>query len=139
MQEQIADQERRIHEPVKVTPEMNLLMTIPCIEKILAVVVALEVGDVRRFPKAENYTSYAGTAPRVKAGGDKIRIGRLRADVNHYLKWAFIEAANCVCMHQGDFPNRHVTLLYKRIARRKGHPKSIGAVAVIWRKQLFTC
>jgi transposase len=129
LEEQIQDQEKRIHELVKVTPEMNLLMTIPGIGKILAVVVALEVGDVRRFPTAENYVSYAGTAPRVKASGDKVRIGRLRADVNRYLKWAYIEAANCLCMHQGDFPDRHVTLLYKRIARRKGHPKAIGAVA----------
>lgn len=129
LEEQIQDQEKRIQELVKVTPEMNLLMTIPYIGKILAVVIASEVGDIRRFPKAENYTSYAGTAPRVKASGDKFRIGRLRADVNHYLKWAYIEAANCACMHQKNFPDRHVTQLYKRIARRKGHPKAIGAVA----------
>jgi transposase len=129
LEEQIQDQEKRIQELVKVTPEMDLLVTMPCIGKILAIVIASEVGDIRRFPKAENYTSYAGTAPRIKASGDKYRIGRLRADVNHYLKWAYIEAANCVCMHQRNFPDRHVTLLYKRIARRKGHPKAIGAVA----------
>ena len=146
LEEQIRDQEKRIHELVKVTPEMNLLVTIPCIGKILAVVIASEVGDISRFPKAENYTSYAGTAPRVKASGDKFRIGRLRTDVNHYLKWAYIEAANCVCMHQRDFPDRHVTLFYKRIARRKGHQKAIGAVArhlaeatfyVLSRKQVY--
>lgn len=129
LEEQVQDQEERIQELVKVTPEMELLMTLPCIGKILAIVIASEVGDIRRFPKAENYTSYAGTAPRIKASGDKYRIGRLRADVNHYLKWAYIEAANCVCMHQKHYPDRHVTLLYKRIARRKGHPKAIGAVA----------
>jgi len=129
LEEQIQDQEKRIQEMVKVTPEMDLLLTLPCIGKILAVVIASEVGDIRRFPKAENYTSYAGTAPRIKASGDKYRIGRLRADVNHYLKWAYIEAANCVCMHQRHYPDRHVTLLYKRIVRRKGHPKAIGAVA----------
>lgn len=129
LEAQIQDQEKRIQELVKVTPEMDLLTTMPYIGKILAVVIASEVGDIRRFPKAENYTSYAGTAPRVKASGDKYRIGRLRADVNHYLKWAYIEAANCTCMHQRNFPDRHVTLLYKRIARRKGHPKAIGAVA----------
>jgi transposase len=129
LEEQIQDQEKRIQELVKVTPEMNLLMTIPYIGKILAVVIASEVGDIHRFPRAENYTSYAGTAPRVKASGDKFRIGRLRSDVSHYLKWAYIEAANCACMHQRNFPDRHVTLLYKRIARRKGHPKAVGAVA----------
>jgi transposase len=122
-------QEKRIKQLVQLTPEMIRLKTMPGIGTILAVVIALEVGDVSRFPDAEKYTSYAGTTPRVKASGGKVRMGRLRSDVNHYLKWAYIEAANCVCLHQRDYPARHVTQLYKRIARRKGHPKAIGAVA----------
>jgi transposase len=54
----------------------------------LAVVIALEVGDVTRFPDAERLASYAGTTPRVRASGGKTRDGRLRPDVNRYLKWA---------------------------------------------------
>jgi len=129
LEEQIQDQEKRIQELTKITPEMELLMTIPYIGKILSIVIASEVGNISRFAKAENYTSYAGTAPRVKASGDKYRIGRLRSDVNRYLKWAYVEAANCACIHQKNFPDRHVTLLYRRIKQRKGHPKAIGAVA----------
>jgi hypothetical protein len=30
---------------------------------------------------------------------------------------------------RGRHPHRHVSRLYARIARRKGHPKAIGAVA----------
>jgi transposase len=129
LEEQIQDQDKRIQELTKITPEMELLMTIPYIGKILSIVIASEVGNISRFAKAENYTSYAGTAPRVKASGDKYRIGRLRSDVNRYLKWAYVEAANCACIHQKNFPDRHVTLLYRRIKQRKGHPKAIGAVA----------
>ncbi len=125
----IEAQEKRIKKVVQLTPEMNRLKTIPGIGTILAVVIGLEVGDVNRFPSAEKYTAYAGTTPRVKGSGDKVRMGQLRSDVNHYLKWAYVEAANCVCLHQRDYPTRHVTQLYKRIARRKGHPKAIGAVA----------
>lgn len=126
---EIKNQEKRINELVKLTPEMKLLITMPGIGKILATVVASEIGDHRRFPTAERYVSYAGTAPRIKASGDKIRIGRLRSDVNRYLKWAYIEAANCICLHQKNYPYRHTTLLYQRIKKRKGHPKAIGAVA----------
>jgi hypothetical protein len=54
---------------------------------------------------------------------------RLRPDVNRYLKWAFIEAANAICLMRRRHPHRHVSRLYERIARRKGHPKAIGAVA----------
>jgi len=46
-----------------------------------------------------------------------------------YLKCAFVEAANAVCLTRGRAPYRHVSRLYERIARRKGHAKAIGAVA----------
>jgi Transposase IS116/IS110/IS902 family len=70
-----------------------------------------------------------GCTCRVHASGDKLRYGRLRPDVNRYLKWAFIEAANAICLMRRRYPHRHVSHLYERIARRKGHPKAIGAVA----------
>ena len=64
----------------------------------LAVVIALEVGDVARFATAEKLAGYAGTTPRVHASGGKTRFGRSRPDVNRYLKWAFVEAANAICL-----------------------------------------
>ena len=38
----------------------------------LAVVIALEVGDVARFASAEKLAAYAGTTPRVHASGDEL-------------------------------------------------------------------
>lgn len=121
--------EKRIARLIKVTPAMQRLMTLPGVGPILSVVIALELGDVKRFATAEHLASYAGTTPRVHASGDKTRYGRLRQDVNRYLKWAFMEAANGVCLTRRHYPYRHVSRLYERIARRKGHKKAIGAVA----------
>ncbi len=126
---QIQEHEKRIGDLVKVTAAMQRLMSLPGVGRILAVVIALEIGEVNRFASAERLASYAGTTPRVHASGDKMRFGRLRTDVNRYLKWAFVEAANCVHLHQRHYPHRHVTRLYQRIASRKGHAKAIGAVA----------
>jgi hypothetical protein len=56
----------------------------------------------------------------------KTRFGPSRPDVNRYLKWAFVEAANAICLNRGRAPRRHVTPLYERAARRKGHQKAIG-------------
>ena len=120
--------EKEIARLVKVTPAMQRLMTMPGIGQILAVVIALEVGDIRRFASAERLASYAGTTPRVHSSGDKTRYGPLRQDVNRYLKWAFLEAANCVSLARRNHPYRHASRLYERIARRKGHQKAIGAV-----------
>ena len=121
--------EQRIKTVLKPTPAIQLLMTLPGVGLTLAVVIALEVGDVARFATAEKLAGYAGTTPRVHASGGKTRYGRLRPDVNRYLKWAFVEAANAICLMRGRTPHRHVSRRYERIARRKGHPKAIGAVA----------
>jgi transposase len=59
-------------------------LSVPGVGPILAVVIALEVGDVARFATAENLAAYAGTTPRVHASGGKTRFGRLRPDVNRY-------------------------------------------------------
>ncbi|MFQ5852036.1 MAG: hypothetical protein ACE5JU_15805, partial [Candidatus Binatia bacterium] len=53
--------------------------------------------------------------------------GDNREDVNRYLKWAYVEAANAICLQRRFFPHRHTSQLYDRIAYRKGHQKAIGA------------
>jgi transposase len=126
---QVREFEHRIQATFKPTPVIQRLLTLPGVGLTLAVVIALEVGDVTRFPSAEKLAGYAGTTARVRASGEKTRYGPLRPDVNRYLKWAFVEAANANCLHRGRAPRRHVSRLSERVARRKGPPKAIGAVA----------
>ena len=125
---QIAEVEKRVKALARRTPEMRRLMTAPGVAEILATTILLEVGDVARFPSAEHLASYAGTTPRVKASGDKVRYGRLRPDVNRYLKWAYLEAANSVALNHTRKPGRFVSRLYQRLSVRRGSPKAKGAV-----------
>jgi len=87
--------------------ELELLQTLPGVGFILAVVILLETGEVSRFPAASGLASCSGTTPGVHASGDKFRYGRLRPDVNRYLKWAFVEAANVICLNHRRSPYRH--------------------------------
>jgi transposase len=121
--------EQRLEKLVEVTEPMQWLLTMPGVGVILAATIALEIGEVSRFPSAPHLASYAGTTPRVHASGGKVRYGPLRADVNRYLKWAFAEAANSVAVNHLRCPERHVSQLYQRVRQRKGHPKAVGAVA----------
>jgi len=129
LQGQIVEEEKRLNSLVKTTPEMELLMSLPGVGLILTAVMVLEIGEVERFPTAEHLASYSGTVPRVHASGGKVRYGRLRPDVNRYLKWAFTEAASSVSRQAARYPDRHGSRLYIRIKKRKGHAKAIGAVA----------
>jgi transposase len=121
--------EARLREVFAPTAEITRLRTLPGVGLVLAVVIAVEVGDVTRFASAEKLAAYAGTTPRVHARGGRVRYGALRPDANRYLRWAFVEAANTICLHRTRHPEWHVSRLYARLAARKGHHKAVGAVA----------
>jgi transposase len=129
VERQIKALERRMEEVFQETPVVRLLWSLPGVGRILAVVIATEVGQIERFPDASRLASYAGTTPRVHASGGKSRFGRLRPDVNRYLKWAFVEAANVIAIQALRWPHRHAARLYRRVKERRGHPKAVGAVA----------
>ncbi|MFC2107857.1 IS110 family transposase [Candidatus Bipolaricaulota bacterium] len=128
LQAKIKELEGRIAELFDGIESLQLIQTLPGVALILGVVILTEVGVIERFPSASHLASYAGKTPRVHASGGHVRYGRTRPDVNHYLKWAYTEAANSVMMHRRQHPQRHVSRLYERIQRRRGHQKAIGAV-----------
>jgi len=129
VEEQVFQFETRMQQVFTESPALTCVMTLPGVGFVLGLVILLEVGDVHRFPDASHLAGYAGTTPRVNASGDKVRFGRTRPDVNHYLKWAFGEAANVICLNRRHWPGRHVARLYDRVHQRRGHQKAIGAVA----------
>jgi transposase len=129
LQDEITHFEARMKKEFRPSRLIELLQTLPGVGWILSVVIHLETGDVSRFPCASRLASYSGTTPRVHASGGKVRYGPTRLDVNRYLKWAFIEAANVVALNHARFPSRHVNRLYEKVRQRKGHKKALGAVA----------
>lgn len=131
IQDHIDRLEVRIHQRFQITASMKLLKTLPGIAEILAIVVDLEIGDIDRFPSPGHFASYAGTVPRVKGSGGKFRYGKMIKQSNHYLRWAFIEAAATVsrCRKYPSWRGKYAVRLYERIRRRKGHATAVGAVA----------
>jgi len=126
---QIEEVEKHLEEIMQVTAEADLLKTLPCVGRILSMVMTLEIGRVERFPSAAHLASYAGLVPRVHSSGGHTRLGQICGDVNHYLKWAFTEAGNLVVVHQKHLPGEHVVRLYQRVKRKRNYQKAVVAVA----------
>lgn len=126
---QIVRIEKRMKKVFSKTEMVKRLMSLAGIGFILAVAIANEIGDISRFATPQRFASYAGTVPRVHSSGGITRYGKLRNDVNHYLKWAYSEAGNSTAVNHRHFASRHTSKLYKRIRERKGHAKAVGAVA----------
>ncbi len=128
LEEKIEAIEQRIHETLKLSSEIRLLRTIPGSGPFLAPLIWLEIGRVDRFPRAEHLASYDGLVPRIIASGGHVRHEGTCRNVNHYLKWAFVEAAN-VAIRTKAQRHQHIGLLYQRLFPTKGHGRAAVAVA----------
>ena len=124
----IKELENRLKLLIGENQQMKLIQTAPGIGTILSMVIIMELGDIKRFPRAEKLASYSGLVPRVHSSGGKTYYGKTRSDVNRYLKWAFVEAANSIVRHRKKWPNKHSVMLYERIRSKKGHAKAVVAV-----------
>jgi transposase len=129
LSEQVDLFEAEIAEVFAECEETKLLKSLPGVGPTLSVVVWLEVGTVHRFDSAGSLASYAGTTGRLIQSGNRRVIGRVRRDVNRYLKWAFVEAANAVCLNQKRWSERYVVGLYRQVRDKRDHPKAIVAAA----------
>lgn len=115
LEAQIAALEERIRERIASVGWVRLLKTLPGIGTILGCTLYLEIGEVGRFATPQKLASYAGLVPTVHASGGKMWQGPIPRSANHFLKWAFIEAANVIVSHQKQWPQRHVVRLYQRL------------------------
>jgi transposase len=138
IQIQVKELEHRIKILIKENPPIQLIQSAPGIGMIHSMVICAELGDISRFSRSEKVASYCGLVPRVHSSGGKTYYGKTRNDVNRYLKWAFVEAANGISRHRKKWQDIHAVRLYERIRYKKGHSKAIVAVgrhlseAVFW-------
>ena len=95
-------------------PAAQLIDTVPGFGKTLSVMVAVELGDVRRFSRVEKVLSYAGVIPSTHSSGEKTYHGHLKQG-NNWLRWALIEA-----VYPATKSDLGLYTYYHRLAARKG-------------------
>ena len=115
----IRDIEKRFLAKAKLSPQFVTLNTIPGVGNILALTIMLEVGDISRFAKAGNYSSYCRCVKSEKISNNKKKGEGNRKNGNKYLSWAYVEAAHFAARYCPEA---------KRFYQRK-KAKSNGAVA----------
>jgi len=86
--------ERAVISQVKIREEFELLQTITGIGNILSLTIMLEVGDIGRFAKVGNYSSYCRCVSSARISNGKKKGENNRKNGNKYLSWAYVEAAN---------------------------------------------
>jgi transposase len=100
------------------------LRSVPGIGKILALTILYEIHDIRRFPRVQDFLSYArlvkcehsSAGKKLGSGGSKIG--------NVHLKWAFSEAA-VLFLRKNPQGQHHL----RRLAGRHGKSKTLSILA----------
>ena len=130
LETQIAEREAEIKEMLYPSVERDLLDTLPCVGPVLSAVLALELGEVRRFPNPGSLASYAGLVPTARESAEWKKQDGCPRDCNVYLKWAYVEAANLIAAHRKQWSERHAVRLYERVRNKtRMHGKAALAVA----------
>ena len=86
--------EKYVLAKAELKPEFEKLLTMPGIGKILGLTIMYETGDISRFPKAGNYTSYCRCVKAEASSNNKRKGHNNRKNGNKYLSWAFVEGAH---------------------------------------------
>lgn len=92
--DQIKSLEKNILEKIKNETNFDALKKMPGIGPILAMTILLETGEISRFNKPGNYSSYCRCVESKRVSNAKKKGENNRKNGNAYLGWAFVEAAN---------------------------------------------
>ncbi len=86
--------EKVVKETARLRKEFKLLLTLPGVGLILALTIMLEAGNITRFSKVGNYSSYCRCVRSSRTSNGKSKGEGNRKNGNKYLSWAYVEAAN---------------------------------------------
>jgi len=111
--------EKEVKSQVQLRKEFVMLLTIPGIGLILGLTIMLEVGDIDRFSKVGNYSSYCRCVSSKRLSNGKKKGENNKKNGNKYLAWAYVEAAH--------FATRYIPRAQKFYQQKMA--KTNGAVA----------
>ena len=109
---------------IKEEKNFKLLKTLPGVGPILAMVILLETGEIKRFSKANNYSSYCRCVESKRISNERKKGENNRKNGNVYLGWAFIEASNAAIRYYPEV-NRY----YQRKLKNKKRVVALKTVA----------
>ena len=86
---------------------VRLLMTQPGVDPVTALAFVVTIGDVGRFSRSKQVSSYLGLIPREHSSGGKQRMGSISKQGNRFLRTLLVEAAQSVVRFDPEFRRKY--------------------------------
>jgi transposase len=126
LQKTVKQIEKVVKQRAKLRKEYEQLLTITGIGIILALTIMFEVGDIRRFDKVGQYSSYCRCVNSNRYSNGKKKGENNKKNGNRHLAWAYVEAAN--------FTKRYCPLANAFYQRKTAKQNSIVAIKALSNK-----
>jgi transposase len=100
---QLESLNQAVTEVAEIYPSVRLLMTQPGVGPVTALAFVVTIGDVQRFSRSKQVSSYLGLIPREHSSGGKQRMGSISKQGNRFLRTLLVEAAQSVVRFDPEF------------------------------------
>jgi transposase len=118
--------DKRIDEVSKTLPAVQRLQTVPGFGPITSLALYAEIGDVKRFERAEQVVAYFGLEPVIEQSSDTVKQLGISHKGPGWIRGLLTQAA---WAHVRYAPFSHVTQKYRKLAKRVGKQRAITATA----------
>jgi len=121
---ELAAIDRRLAEAARSESRVQLLMTIPGVNYVVALGLLAALGDISRFRDGDHAASYLGLVPSTRQSGRKCYHGPITKAGSPQARWLLTQAAQHASRHPGP-----IGAFFRRLAKRKSRQVAITAVA----------
>lgn len=120
----------KIEEKIKQyeTKEIELIKTIPGLGEISSRTIQAAIGEIKRFKKAKQLTSYCGLVPTVRSSGERTEYGHITREGRSEVRRVGIQCAHAV-LHSKSLESLPLRKWWADIAKRRGAKTALVALA----------
>ncbi len=123
MEKPIAELDDAVEKQAAAHPAAARLMTHPGVGPLTSLAFALTIGEVERFRRSRQVSSYLGLDPQLNSSADRVRIGSISKQGSSTTRWLLVEAGQTAARKDAELRR-----LYQRLKFRRG--SQIAKVAV---------
>ena len=116
LDEKVRELDRAVAQAAEEDARVRLLMTHPGVGAVTGLAFVLVVGDVARFRRSKNLTSYLGLIPSEESSGSRRRLGAISKQGNTLMRTLLVEAAQSAARCDAELRRA-----YQRMCRSKQH------------------
>jgi len=120
----IAELQQAAIEQAAAHPRTARLMTHPGVGPLTALSFALTIGEVGRFARSRQVSSYLGLDPKLNCSASRMRIGSISKQGSSTTRWLLVEAGQTAARKDVELRR-----LYQRLKFRRGSQVAKVAVA----------